>query len=175
MTLVVETERLVLRQWTESDLDPFTSLCSDPEVMQWIADGSRRTRLECAAAIQRFRTGWDDRGFDLFAVDLKRDRQFVGFCGLSIPTFLPEVLPAVEIGWRLARSHWGNGFATEAAKVSLRYGFDNLGLDEIISIHQIGNDASARIMHKIGMSFSHETIDPTCNRSVHVYRTLSKT
>ena len=162
-----------LRQWIESDLDPFASLCSDPEVMRWIGNGSIRTHAECDKAIHRIGNGWRERGFDLFAVELKSDGQFIGFCGLSIPTFLPVVLPAVEIGWRLDRSRWGQGFATEAAKASLAFGFENLELSEIVSIHQVGNDASARIMQKLGMSFDHETTDPTCGRSVHIYRMTS--
>ncbi len=166
----IQTERLILRQWATSDLTPYANMCSNPEVMRWIGNGSVRTRSECEKTIQYFQGGWRDIGLDLFAVELKRDGRFIGFCGLSVPTFLPEILPAVEIGWRLDKAYWGRGFGTEAAEASLSFGLDTLGLDEIVSIHQVGNDASARIMWKIGMHFDRETLDPSCERLVHIYR-----
>jgi RimJ/RimL family protein N-acetyltransferase len=166
----IQTERLILRQWTRSDLAPYVGLCSNPNVMRWIGNGSVQTRTECEKAIQYFQIGWKDRGFGLFAVELMRDGRFIGFCGLSVPTFLPEILPAVEIGWRLDMAYWGSGYGTEAAEASLSFGLDTLGLDQIVSIHQVGNDASTRIIRKIGMCFDKETIDPSCERLVHIYR-----
>lgn len=166
----LETERLILRQWVESDLEPYSQLCADEEVMRWIGNGSTRTRAECAEAIERFSKDWMGRGFGLFALEVKHNGRFIGFCGLSIPTFLPEVLPAVEIGWRLHREEWGQGLATEAAQASMAFGFEHCGLQEIVSIHQVGNAASARIMEKLGMAFERATVDPSCSRPVHVYR-----
>ncbi len=141
--------------------------------MRWIGDGSTRTHAECAAAIDRFEILWKQHGFGLFAVELLDSNQFIGFTGLAIPDFIPELMPSVEIGWRLARDAWGNGYATEAAKASLEFGFESCALKRIISIHQLGNDASARIMQKLGMSAYLETIDPSCDRRVKVYEVVS--
>ncbi|MHB1629298.1 MAG: GNAT family N-acetyltransferase, partial [Bacilli bacterium] len=101
--------------------------------------------------------------------------ELVGFVGLSVPAYLPEVTPAVEIGWRLGRSFWGRGIATEAAKETLRFGFGNCGLSEILSICQKENSASERIMQKLGMHLDRETIDPSCGRIVRVYAMAGQT
>jgi RimJ/RimL family protein N-acetyltransferase len=94
----------------------------------------------------------------------------IGFTGLSWPDFLPEVLPAVEIGWRFSQASWGNGYAGEAATAALSFGVDALGITDIVSICQIENRASARIMQKLGMIFDRKTLDPTCGREIEVYR-----
>ncbi len=169
MTFEIETKRLLLRPWKDADLEPYHRMCLDPCVMKWIGDGSVRSKDNCVAVIQEFTRTWTSDGFGVFALETRDDRRFIGFCGLMIPNFLPEILPAVEIGWRLARPLWGKGLATEAAKSALAFGFDQAGLDRIVSIHQTGNDASARVMTKIGMEFDHETIDPTCNRPLRIY------
>jgi RimJ/RimL family protein N-acetyltransferase len=167
--LPLQTERLLLRRWQPSDIEPYAELCRDPEVMRWIGSGSLRTREECVEAISSFEKFWEKRGFGLFAVELSSTQEFIGFTGLAVPEFLPEVMPSVEIGWRLARSLWGNGFATEAARAALEFGFSECGLERVVSIHQVGNDASGRIMEKIGMRLLRETIDPSCQRPVNVY------
>ena len=88
--------------------------------------------------------------------------------GLNTPYSLPEVLPAVEIGWRLGRLYWGQGIATEAARAALEFGFTDRGLDRIVSIHQLGNDASGRIMQKLGMQLDREITDSR-GRRVRIY------
>jgi RimJ/RimL family protein N-acetyltransferase len=166
---VLSTKRLLLRRWRQDDLDPYAELCADPAVMRWIGNGSVRTREECAKAISAFERAWDDRGFGLFALELQASGRLIGFVGLSVPDFLPEVLPSVEIGWRLAADQWGKGLATEGARAALAFGFGQVGLNRIVSIHQVGNDASGRIMEKLGMRFERETVDPSCGRRVRVY------
>ena len=166
---VLSTERLLLRRWRPEDLEPYAELCSDPVVMRWIGNGSVRTRKECATAISAFELAWDEHGFGLFALELPASGRLIGFVGLSVPHFLPEILPSVEIGWRLAADQWGKGLATEGARATLAFGFGQAGLDRIVSIHQVGNDASGRIMEKLGMRFERETIDPSCHRRVRVY------
>ena len=168
------TDRLRLRRWKDEDLDPYAELCANSEVMQWIGSGAVQTREECSAAIEKFERFWEDNGFGLFAVEHLESARLIGFTGLAIPEFLPEVMPSIEIGWRFARDTWGYGFATEAAHAALDFGQNKRGIDRVISIHQVGNDASGRIMEKIGMSLFLETIDPSCGRPVKVYETNTK-
>ena len=162
------TERLVLRQWHSGDVNPFSELCGDPEVMSWIGDGSTRTPQECLRIVGTFQSAWARDGFGLFAVEDCNSQRFIGFCGLSVPEFLPEILPAVEIGWRLGRSSWGKGFATEAARACVDFAFSQAGLERLVCIYQIGNEASARIIKKLRMTGYRETIDPSCGRRVTV-------
>jgi RimJ/RimL family protein N-acetyltransferase len=88
---------------------------------------------------------------------------------LTEPVFLPEVLPAVEIGWRLGRPHWGRGYATEAAQAALQFGVSTCRLERIISIRHIANDASKRVMDKLGMRFDHQTVVPATRQLVAVH------
>lgn len=167
---IVHTDRLVLRRWLESDHAPFAEICSDPEVMRYIGDGSTRAAKQASSAINAFETKWAEKGYGLFAVELKQSGELIGFTGFSWPAFLPEVLPSVEIGWRFSKASWGNGYASEAALAALSFGTGDLGLTDIVSIYQIGNGASERIMRKLGMVFDRQTVDPTCGRDVAVYR-----
>jgi len=166
---VLSTPRLLLRRWTESDLDAWTALCADPEVMRWIGDGAVRTAGERAGEIADFERGFDERGFGVFAAALRRTGQCIGMIGLSVPSFLPEILPAVEIGWRLARKHWGRGLATEGGRAVLDFAFRERALERVVSIHQVSNEAAEHVVRRLGMHFERETVDPTCSRSVHVY------
>lgn len=165
----IETERLILRRWSGNDLAPFAGICADPAVMEWIGDGTIRSREQCDRAIEQFENEWDIKGFGLFAVELKQNGRLAGFTGLSYPDFLPEILPAVEIGWRFKREYWGKGLATESARAALDFGLNQLLLPRIVSVFQIGNDRSQRIVRKLGMIFERETEDPTCGRKIHVY------
>lgn len=99
------TERLVLRRWKREDLEPYVEIGSDSDVMRWIGGGQVRTREECARAIASFERAWEDRGFGLFALELRASYGLIGFVGLSVPDFLPGILPSVEIGRRLAANH----------------------------------------------------------------------
>ncbi|WAH42385.1 GNAT family N-acetyltransferase [Alicyclobacillus fastidiosus] len=166
---ILETPRLLLRRWGERDIVPMSRINADPEVMRWIGGGATRTEDETKTFIERCEEMWETQGFGLFAVEMRDAGELAGFVGVSVPTFLPEVMPAVEIGWRLDRSFWGNGIATEAAKEALRFGFENCDLSKILSICQIGNGASERIMQKLGMYLNRETIDPSCGRRVRIY------
>lgn len=138
--------------------------------MRYIGDGSTRTANQSSQAIARFEKSWTEHGFGLFAVEAKETGALIGFAGLSRPDFLPELLPSVEIGWRFSRSSWGKGLGTEAAAAALSFGVKTLGIADIVSIYQIENLASQRIMQKLGMVFDKWTVDPTCGREVGVYR-----
>ncbi|WP_017612031.1 GNAT family N-acetyltransferase [Nocardiopsis salina] len=165
----LETPRLLLRRWRADDAGPMAAVNADPEVMRWIGDGSVRDEQQTRRGIEAMEQEWDTQGFGLFAVEIRSTGELAGFTGLSVPHFMPEVLPAVEIGWRLGRSHWGQGLATEAAAAAVRFGFEGCGPDRIVSIVQPGNGASERIIAKLGMRLLRETVDPGCGRPVRVF------
>jgi RimJ/RimL family protein N-acetyltransferase len=166
----IETDRLVLRRWdVVGDLDPYAAMCADPAVMRFIGNGTTRSREECAEQLASFEQTWRERGLGLFALEHNGSGELVGFAGLAVPDFLPEILPAVEIGWRLARAHWGQGLATEAATAALAFGFERVGLDRVVSVHAVGNEASGRVMQKLGMRLERETVHPAHGFAVRVY------
>ncbi|KUN40842.1 acetyltransferase [Streptomyces longwoodensis] len=141
----------------------------DPEVMRWIRDGRVLDERQTRARIRAWEHEWESRGFGLFAVEVRATGELAGLTGLSVPGYLPEVLPAVEVGWRLGRPHWGRGLATEAAAAAVRFGFEECGLQRIVSIAQAGNDASRRVMAKLGMRPVLETVHPDLGRPVRVF------
>lgn len=161
------TDRLLLRQWRDDDLDALAAIDADPEVMRWIGDGSPRDRAQTAAALDRFRAAWEAQGFGLFAAE--EDGDLVGWVGLAVPAFLPEILPAVEIGWRLSRAAWGRGLATEGAEAVLAFAFEDVGLDRVVSVCHVENTASERVMTKLGMHLDRDTVVPSNGVPAHVY------
>ncbi|MFJ9608727.1 GNAT family N-acetyltransferase [Kitasatospora sp. NPDC101176] len=167
--VTIETPRLLLRRWHELDVAPMAAVNGDPEVMRWIGDGAVRSEDLTRRNISAFEHEWEAEGFGLFAVELRATGELAGFTGFAVPRFLPEVLPAVEIGWRLGRAFWGRGLATEAATAALRFGFAERGLDRVVSIAQIGNTASERVMAKLGLHPERETVTPGTGRAVRVH------
>ncbi|MFD9224607.1 GNAT family N-acetyltransferase [Streptomyces sp. NPDC002730] len=165
----IQTPRLLLRRWHEDDLVPMAEINADPEVMQWIGDGSVRDLEQTAEDIERWEEEWDEEGFGLFAVELLASGELAGFVGLSVPVFLPEVLPAVEIGWRLGRQFWGQGYASEAAHASLEFALQDRGLDRVISIARTGHEASENVMRKLGMELERQTTHPVYGLPLSVY------
>ncbi|MET8772195.1 GNAT family N-acetyltransferase [Streptomyces sp. NPDC004658] len=167
--VTLETPRLILRRWRAEDVAPMAAINADPEVMRWIRDGSVRDEQQSRDGIRAWEREWESAGFGLFAVEVRATGELAGFTGLSVPHYLPEVLPAVEVGWRLGRAHWGRGLATEAAEAAVRFGFEERGLERIVSITQAGNHASERITAKLGMSLVRETVNPSYGRRVRVF------
>ena len=167
--IILETPRLLLRRWRDDDVLPFAAINADPEVMRWIGDGSVRDEEQTRANIEAWEQLWEAEDFGLFAVELRSSGELVGFTGLAVPHFLPEVMPAVEIGWRLGRPYWGRGLATEAARAAIRYGFRERELERIVSIVQVGNGASERIMVKLGMRLDRELVAANSGRPTRVY------
>ncbi len=165
----METERLTLRGWRDDDLDALAAMNADPEVMRYILDGSVRSREKSAEGLQKMMRHWPEHGFGLFAVEVRETGALIGWAGLAVPDFLPEVLPAVEIGWRLNRQSWGHGYATEAAAAALRFGFEEAGLDRIISIRHPENTRSARVMEKLGLTYAYDTVIPSHNQPVAIH------
>ena len=134
-----ETARLALRRFRAEDLDALAEVFAKPEVWRFpYGRGFSRTETEAFLAGQL--EHWDVHGFGCWLAIERETGRVIGYLGLSIPTFLPEVLPAVEVGWRLDPASWGRGYATEGAGMALRLGFERLGLEQICSIPQTGNE-----------------------------------
>jgi RimJ/RimL family protein N-acetyltransferase len=142
------TDRLLLRRFRDSDREAFADLNSDPAVMATLA--APMTRDESDAFLDRIEANWDERGFGLWCVDL--DGECLGFTGLTVPWFRD----GVEVGWRIRSAYWGHGYAPEAGRAALAAGFDQLGLDEIISFTAVTNHTSRRVMDKIGLRYDPE-------------------
>jgi RimJ/RimL family protein N-acetyltransferase len=151
----IETSRLLLRRWREGDLDAYARICADPEVMRYLP--ATLGREESAEQMAWFERHWEERGFGLWAVEEKASGEFIGFIGLVYHDGWPEGEHKTEVGWRLGRAHWGRGLATEGALASVRYGFERLGLERIISITLPQNAASRRVMEKAGLTYRGET------------------
>jgi len=160
----VRTNRLALRRWRPEDRAPFAALNADPAVMEFFP--STLTRAESDALVDRIERHFAEHGFGLWAVEVPGVVPFVGFIGLSIPAFQAHFTPCVEIGWRLAREYWRKGYAAEGASEALRFGFERLGLAEIVSFTTEGNLRSRRVMERIGMrhspadDFNHPLLPP---------------
>jgi RimJ/RimL family protein N-acetyltransferase len=146
----LSTPRLTLRQWRDDDLGPFAALNADPDVMQFFP--APLTREESDAFASRSRAELEHRGWGRWAVELTETSTFIGFVGMAEPRFEAHFTPAVEVGWRLARDAWGHGYATEGARAAIAHGFDELGLDEIVSFTTPLNKRSISVMERLGMS-----------------------
>jgi ribosomal-protein-alanine N-acetyltransferase len=146
---MIETERLILRRWKPSDSEPYANLNSDPQVMEFLL--KPLTREESDAMIARMESHFAEHGFGLWAVEVKSTGEFIGSTGLMRPSFEAPFTPCVEVGWRLARSSWGKGFATEAALGAVTFGFEKAGLKEILSFTVPANRRSIAVMERIGM------------------------
>jgi RimJ/RimL family protein N-acetyltransferase len=146
------TPRLRLRPWRDEDLAPFAEMNADPKVMEFLPKPLDRAESDALAA--RIRDHFACRGFGLWAVEVPGVADFIGFVGLSVPTFEAHFTPCVEVGWRLASEYWGRGYATEAARAALDYGFRRLELAEIVSFTVPANLRSRRVMERIGMIHS---------------------
>ena len=147
--LHLQSARLVLRPWRDEDLPAFAELCADPQVMRYFPE--TLSRLQSAAVIGRIRGHFAENGFGLWALERKDSGQFIGFTGLNRVDFESSFTPAVEMAWRLAREHWGLGYASEAAWTVLRCGFGQLDLDEMVAFTATANLASEKVMQAIGM------------------------
>ncbi|WP_078084663.1 GNAT family N-acetyltransferase [Microbulbifer mangrovi] len=160
MTQLIEpkTQRLQLRQWRESDREPFAAMNADPRVMEFFP--ALLSRAESDAGIDRQITHIEKHGWGFWAVETLREKQFIGFVGIKNVTDDMPFAPTVEIGWRLAPHAWGKGCATEAARVSLRVGFELLDLEEIVSFTVPGNVRSRAVMEKLGMKQDENFLHP---------------
>jgi RimJ/RimL family protein N-acetyltransferase len=169
---LIGTERLKLRRWTEVDLEPFGEMNADPVVMEHFP--KPLTRAESDELVERIEAGFERDGFGLWAVEVREGGGFVGFVGLNRVGFEASFTPAVEVGWRLAREAWGNGYATEAGRAALSFGFEHVGLREIVSFTTLANRRSRAVMERLGMThdpaddFEHPSISPGHPQRLHV-------
>jgi RimJ/RimL family protein N-acetyltransferase len=141
--------RICLRQWREEDRDAFAAMNSDARVMEFFLH--RLSRVESDAMVDGIHKDFSERGFGLWAVEVPDVAPFIGFAGLAVPGFSAHFTPCVEIGWRLTFEHWGRGYATEAARLALGYGFGTLALSEVVSFTSATNHRSRAVMERIGM------------------------
>jgi ribosomal-protein-alanine N-acetyltransferase len=158
----LETPRLRLRRWSDPDREPFADLNADALVMEHFP--APLSRAESDALVDRIEAGFDERGWGLWAAEVRDSGAFIGFVGLNPATFDAPFTPAVEVGWRLARLHWGHGYATEGARAALDFGFEKLELDDIVSFTVHANAGSRRVMERLGMH--HDPADDFDNPNV---------
>jgi RimJ/RimL family protein N-acetyltransferase len=172
------TDRLLLRRWRESDRAPFAGLNADPEVMEHFP--ALLSREQSDVLVDRIDADLQQRGYGLWAVEVRETGRFIGFTGLLAATFPAPFTPAVEVGWRLARPAWGHGYATEAAEAAVAVGFGDAGLEEIVSMTAPGNARSRAVMERLGMTrdldgdFEHPKIPAGHRLRTHVLYRLPR-
>lgn len=150
----LHTTRLRLRAWRPEDFEAFAALNADPRVMEHFPQLLSREQSDLLA--DRIVSDLRSRGWGLWAVEVAARRSFAGFVGLSRPGFQAHFTPTVEVGWRLSHEYWGCGYATEAAWTALGFGFESLGLSEIVSFTNVDNLRSRRVMERLGMTCAPE-------------------
>lgn len=155
---MITTERLQLRQWKDSDAQPFCDLNADPDVMRYFP--ACYSREETLAHIQAMIDSINQKKFGFWAAELRETGEFIGFIGLwHQPLSTIPNTPFIEIGWRLAKCHWGKGLAPEGAMAALGYAFDQLAWPTVYAFTALPNQPSRRVMEKIGMTNTHQDFD----------------
>lgn len=177
MNVEIQTKRLLLRNWIENDRSQFTDINNDSEVMRYFP--RKFTQTESDAFVDDNRTRLAELGWGAWAVELTSSREFIGYVGFSYPAQWHPCAGMIEIGWRLGRNAWGQGYATEAAKQLLHIGFESVGFEEIVSFTSECNSPSISVMRKIGMSddgigFEHPRIEKNSPLRKHVLYRLTK-
>ena len=145
-----QTARLHLRQWRDADRAPFAAMNADPRVREFFYP-TILARTESDRMVDICQAHIEQRGWSFWAVETLATHQFIGFVGLGVPSHALPFLPCVEIGWRLAQAHWGQGYATEAARAALEVGFGQLAIEEIVAFTAAPNLRSSAVMAKLGM------------------------
>lgn len=172
------TERLWLRQWRDDDWAPFAALNADPEVMRHFP--STLDEHESNAFAYRNAALLEVHGYGLWAVEQAASGEFLGMVGLNQPLWDARFNPCTEVGWRFARSAWGHGYATEAARAALAVAFGPLGLDEVVSFTTVANTRSRAVMERLGMArdaaedFDHPRLDADSPVRRHVLYRLRR-
>lgn len=171
------TKRLTLRQWQFSDYELFAEINKDPVVMKYYPN--TLTKVESDAFAKKIESLILKRGWGFWAVELKATKQFIGFVGLHHPEADLPFSPCTEIGWRLSKKHWGNGYATEAASTALKYAFETLQLDEVVSFTSLQNVKSKSVMERLNMvnamqNFEHPDIPAGHKLREHVLYKITR-
>ena len=171
-----KSERLGFRNWIDSDKEPYAKMNQDKDVMEYFP--SIKTQEESYAQVTRFQKHFANNGFTFFAVDILETNEFIGFIGIINSSFEASFTPCKEIGWRLQKSSWGFGYATEGAKRCLEYGFNQLNFKEIYAITPLKNSKSESVMLKIGMQkqgvFEHPQIEDGHWLKTEMYYKITK-
>jgi len=167
----LQTARLTMRQYKECDLPFFAQINADPEVMAYYPNTLDKSESDDLAGY--FKDLITRQSWGLWAIEIKEDKQFIGFVGLHKPGYHLSITPCIEIGWRIARSQWGKGLATEAANMALRFAFEQLELNEVYSFTSVTNQKSISLMQRINMldqkaNFEHPIIPKGHNLREHV-------
>jgi len=149
--VAIETQRLLLRRWQKSDLDAFTLMNANPDVMRYFPNALHAE--ETKSFYDSIQQEFSEYGYGLYAVEEKDNGCFIGFIGFHRAIFDADFCPCIEIGWRLDNQYWNKGYATEGAKACLKHGFENLAFDEVVSFTAVENKPSQRVMQKVGMRF----------------------
>lgn len=168
---MLETDRLLLRQWVEEDFDLFAKMCSNERVMEFFPN--TQTREESYEMARKIQSLINERGWGLWAIEVPSRYKFIGFIGLHTPQCNMPFSPCVEVGWRLSNQYWGKGYATEGAKAALEFAFNILKLNEVVSFTTVGNVRSEAVMKKIGMhnsghNFMHPNIEQSHPQCEHI-------
>lgn len=176
---VIETNRLILRTWGDNDINDYYLLNQDPKVVEFLLKMSSIEQSK--EFIECMNDQFHAHGYTIFAMEEKQSGILIGFTGLNAPKWRAHFTPCVEIGWRLSSKFWGNGYATEAARAVLDYGFKKCALKEILAWTVPANLRSIRVMEKIGMEhdinrdFNHPEVPEGHELSKHIlYRIRGK-
>jgi RimJ/RimL family protein N-acetyltransferase len=175
---MLETERLILRPWRDEDRAPFAALNADAEVMRFFPTPLARNESDALSA--EIRTHFGKHGWGPWAIERRDEAGFLGFVGLAQVRDSMPFAPAVQIAWRLMRDAWGKGFASEAARAAIAFGFEHIQLDEIVSYTTTINTRSVAVMQRLGMThdpaddFDHPQIEPGGALRRHVLYRLTR-
>jgi RimJ/RimL family protein N-acetyltransferase len=148
--VALRTPRLLLREWRDADAEPFAAMSADPQVMRHLVAFPDRPAIDAWVATAR--AHWREHGFGQWVVELPGEARFIGVVGLNHVRWTLPFTPAVEAAWRLARPHWGQGYAQEAARAAIDDGFFRLGLAEIVAYTVPANRASWQVMERLAMT-----------------------
>ena len=163
----LRTERLVMRGFREEDLDAWAEISADSEVTRWVGDEDGLSREDAWRRMAYFLGHWDLRGCGQWALVEQETGELVGRAGL----LYPEAWPGLEVGWLVARSHWGRGFAPEAGRAAMEWAANELGADHIISLIEDHNHRSARVAEKLGMTVEGRTRIVNARYDVRIFGT----
>lgn len=178
MTVIITTERLILRTWQVEDSEAYFQINQDPKVIEFLAGPI--TMEQVHHFIQVANNHHEQYGYTFWAIELKKTGELMGFIGLRYIDWELPFAPAVEIGWRLGSQYWGKGYATEGAKAALAYGFEQCNLPEIVSFTVPANVRSIRVMERIGLDrdvkgdFSHPKLPADHPLSKHILYRLTR-